>query len=707
MAISRNTILARYGIVMVVILLVLGLIVYRIVKISFIEGDKWRNLGEKSKIQNILIEPTRGNIFACDGRLMASSIPQYQLFIDFKADGYTPTKKISSVDSLKKYIDPLCNDLSVVIGDRTPTEYRNYILAGLAKKSRQFSISGKKVSYLDMKKLQENPFLKLPRGLSGFYSKAFFKRKKPFGSLASRTIGDIFSEKGKGGKNGLELQFDSVLRGIPGLACSQKIRSKYMKYTTQEPIDGMDIHTTIDVNIQDISERALVDKLVEVDAESGTIVLMEVETGEVKAITNMMRTNIGEYYEGTNMAVNSLTEPGSTFKVASMMVALDDEKVKPNDKIFCEYGQWHYSNRVVKDHNWDKGGYGDLTAAQTIWNSSNIGVAKIIDKAYHNDPKSYVDKLYKIGLNKRLDFQIPGTATPKIKYPTDPTWSNTTLAWMSFGYETQIPPIYMLTFFNSIANNGKMVKPFFVKSINRGGTEVQKYETEVVNPAVCKESTVKILQQMLKDVVLHGTGKPLQSKHIQIAGKTGTAQVSQGKTGYDGHQVSFCGYFPADHPKYSGIVVIRYPRIGHAGGGTMAGPVFKRIAEQVYARSLRVPAKEVPKDSVNSPLPSAKIAFNSDLKTIMSKLALKVDSVETPNGLSKVVVNPSGLSFKQVTVTRNVIPNVLGMGVREAVYLLENIGLRVVIMGSGEVVSQSPYAGQSYTKGQTIKIVLK
>jgi cell division protein FtsI (penicillin-binding protein 3) len=638
---------------------------------------------------------------------MASSIPQYQLFLDFKADGYTPTKKISSIDSLNKYMTTLCNDLSTVVGDKTPAEYRNTILNGLAKKSRQHSLSGKKISYLDLKKLKTNPFLKLPSGVSGFYTKAFFKRKKPFGSLASRTIGDIFSEKGKGGKNGLELQFDNVLRGTPGLASSQKIRSKYMKFTTQDPIDGMDIHTTIDVNIQDITERALVDKLVEVDAESGTVVLMEVETGEVKAITNMMRTNVGEYYEGTNMAVNSLTEPGSTFKVASMMVALDDDKVKPNDIIFCEYGQWQYSNRVVKDHNWDKGGYGDLTAAQTIWNSSNIGVAKIIDRAYHNDPKSYVDKLYKIGLNKKLDFQIPGTATPRIKYPTDPSWSNPTLAWMSFGYETQIPPIYMLTFFNSIANNAKMVKPFFVKSINRNGIEMEKFETEVINPAVCKESTVKILQQMLKDVVLRGTGKPLQSKHIQIAGKTGTAQVSQGKSGYDGHQVSFCGYFPADKPKYSGIVVIRYPRIGHAGGGTMAGPVFKRVAEQVYARSLRVPAKDVPKDSINPLLPSAKIAFNSDLKTIFSKLALKLDSVETPSGLSKVTVNSSGLSLKQVTVTRKVIPNVLGMGVREAVYLLENIGLRVVIMGNGSVASQSPYAGQNYTKGQTIKIVLK
>ncbi|MDD2798199.1 MAG: penicillin-binding protein [Bacteroidales bacterium] len=707
MAINKNTILARYALVMVFIVLILGLVIYRIVKISFIEGDQWRSLGEKSKIENIEIEPTRGNIFACDGRLMASSIPQYQLFFDFKADGYTPTKKISSLDSLTKYMTPICNDLATIIGDKTPAEYKNHILKGLNKKSRQFSISNKKVSYLDMKKLRLNPFFKMAPGISGFYSKAFFKRKKPFGSLASRTIGDIYSEKGKGGKNGLELQFDSILRGTPGLSCRQKIRSTYLNYTTQEPVDGMDIHTTIDVNIQDISERALVDKLKEVDAESGTIVLMEVETGEVKAITNMMRVAEGEYYEGTNMAVNSLTEPGSTFKVASMMVALDDGKVQPNDVIFCEYGQWHYSNRIVKDHNWDKGGYGDLTAAQTIWNSSNIGVAKIIDRAYHNDPKRYVDKLYAIGLNKKLDFQIPGTAKPVIKYPTDASWSNTTLAWMSFGYETQIPPIYMLTFYNSIANNGKMVKPFFVKSINRNGTEIKKYETEVVNPAVCKPSTVKILQQMLADVVVHGTGKPLLSKHIKIAGKTGTAQVSQGKAGYDGHQVSFCGYFPVDKPKYSGIVVIRYPRIGHAGGGTMAGPVFKQIAEQVYARSLRVPSQDVPKDSVNTLMPSSKVTFSNDLQIIFSKLSLKVDSMDATNDFAKAEAFTKSLSIRQVTINKNVLPNVIGMGVRDAVYLLENMGMKVVIMGSGTVVSQSPTAGQAYTKGEIVKIVLK
>jgi len=707
MAIDRKTILSRYGIVVTLIVLVLSLIVYKIVKISFIEGNMWRSLGEKSKTINISIDPTRGNIYASDGRLMASSIPQYQLFFDFKASGYTPTKRISSRDSLDKYMTPLCNDLALIIGDKTPEEYKTYILKGLSKQSRQFSISGKKVSYLGMKKLKENPFLKLPPGVSGFYSKIFFQRKKPYGSLASRTIGDIYSERLKGGKNGLELQFDSVLRGIPGFACRQKIRSYYMNYTTQEPIDGMDIHTTIDIDIQDISERALVDKLKEVDAESGTIVLMEVETGEVKAITNMMRVAPGEYYEGTNMAVNSLTEPGSTFKVASMMIALDDGKVKPDDKIFCEYGQWHYSNRVVKDHNWDKGGYGDLTAAQTIWNSSNIGVAKIIDRAYHNDPKRYVDKLYKIGLNKRLDFQIPGTATPKIKYPTDPTWSNTTLAWMSFGYETQIPPIYMLTFYNAIANNGKMVKPFFVKSINRNGTELKKYETEVVNPAICKPSTVKIIQQMLVDVVLHGTGKPLLSKHIKIAGKTGTAQVSQGKTGYDGHQVSFCGYFPTDKPKYSGIVVIRYPRIGHAGGGTMAGPVFKQIAEQVFARSLRVPSNEIPKDSVKAILPDSKIALKEELRVIYSKLAVKIDSTDASNGFAKARANTSGVSIKKIAVASGVIPNVVGMGIRDAVYLLENIGMRVVILGDGTVASQSPSAGQAYTKGETIRIVLK
>lgn len=707
MAIDKKNILFRYGVVMSLVVIILVAIVYHIAKIMFAEGDTWRKLGEKSKIVNIAIEPTRGNIYAADGRLMASSIPQYLLFIDFQADGYKVNKKVNSQDSLKKYMTPLCEMLAQTIGDKTVSAYRSQIEKGLAKQGRQFQLTSKKVSYLDLKKIKQSPFLRLPSGVSGFYTKTFFQRKKPFGSLASRTIGDIYSEKSKGGKNGLELQFDSILRGTPGLACRQKIRINYMNFTTQEPVDGMDIHTTIDVDIQDISERALVDKLKEVDAESGTIVLMEVETGEVKAITNMMRVSTGVYYEGTNMAVNSLTEPGSTFKVASMMVALDDGKVKPSDVIFCEYGQWPYSNRVVKDHNWDKGGYGNLTAAQTIWNSSNIGVAKIIDKAYHNDPKRYVDKLYAIGLNKKLDFQIPGTAKPVIKYPTNTSWSNTTLAWMSFGYETQIPPIYMLTFYNSIANNGKMVKPFFVKSINRNGIEVMKYETEVVNPAVCKPSTVKILQQMLADVVVHGTGKPLLSKHIRIAGKTGTAQVSQGKAGYDGHQVSFCGYFPVEKPKYSGIVVIRYPRIGHAGGGTMAGPVFKQIAEQVYARSLRVPSKEVPKDSVNTILPSSKVAFKQDIEIILSKLALKVDTSDASNGIARAEAHATGISVKKVEMANGVMPNVTKMGVKDAVYLLENIGLKVVIMGSGMVVSQSPTAGKTFAKGDQAKIIMQ
>lgn len=708
MAINKNTILTRYVIVILFIVFILGLIIYQIVKISIIQGDKWRSLGEKSKIENIVIEPSRGNIYACDGRLMASSLPQYELYFDFQADGYTgKNKRVSSQDSLQKYMRSLCDTFATIIKDKTSETYRAHMMKGLSSKSRQFKVTGKKVSYVDLKRIRKTPFLKLNPGVNGFYTKTFFKRTKPFGSLASRTIGDIYSEKGKGGKNGLELQFDNVLKGVPGIATRQKIRSSFVKYTTQDPIDGMDIHTTIDVNIQDIAEKALVEKLAEVDAESGTVVLMETKTGEVKAISNMMRMEVGKYGEANNAAVSALTEPGSTFKVASMMVALDDGKVRPDEVFFAENGRWAYSNRVVTDHNQDKGGYQNITAAQAIWYSSNIVVAKIIDRAYHNDPKRYVDKLYELGLNTKLDFQIPGTAKPYIKYPGSPTWSKTTLAWMSFGYETQIPPIYILNFYNAIANGGVMVKPHFVKNIMRNGEVMESFDTEVLKKQICTPKTLEIIQQMLLDVVEKGTGKPIKSHHLKIAGKTGTAQVSQGKSGYEGHQVSFCGYFPADKPKYSAIVVIRYPKIGHAGGGTMAGPVFKKIAEQVYAQSLRAPISEVPKDSVNPKYPASRPTFKKDIKVIFDALKLPQLNMDASTGWGAVEAEDTLVQLKPVVIDRRAMPNVLGMGIRDAVYLLENRGLKVVISGSGVVVSQQPFAGTPFVKGDKAVIRLQ
>ncbi len=707
MPIDRNSILNRYGVVIFLVVFILIAIVYHIIKLMFVEGEMWRKLGEKNKIENILIEPTRGNIYAVDGRLMASSIPQYVLCFDFKADGYKESKLVSSRDSLDKYMTPLCKTLSEVIGDRSVEGYRNYIRKGLRKKSRQFLISSKKVSYTNLKLIKETPFLKLAPGISGFYTRTFFLRRKPFGSLASRTIGDIYSDKEKGGKNGLELQFDSILRGTPGMGSRQKVRNHYINITKVDPVDGMDIMTTIDVNIQDIAEKALIDKLTEIDAESGTVVLMETATGEVKAITNMARIEEGVYGETRNQAVSDMSEPGSTFKVASMMVALDDGKVNPKDTFDTGNGIWMYRGRPVKDHNWDKGGYGRISAEQVIWNSSNVGTAKIIDRAYHNCPAQFVDKLYAIGLNKRLDFQIPGSGKPYIKYPTEKSWSKTTLAWMSFGYETQIPPIYTLTFYNAIANNGKMIKPFFVKSINRNGAVIKTFEQEIVNPAICKPKTLAIIRGMLQGVVEKGTGRAVQSKYIRIAGKTGTAQVSQGSTGYSGHQVSFCGYFPADKPKYSAIVVIRYPRLGHPSGGLMSGVVFKRIAEQVYARSLLVPAQQAPRDSVNTVFPFVKTGLKTDIMTVLNLLRVKTVNMENTHNWIAADASSAGVLLKNYAAQRQTIPDVRGMGARDAVFLLENAGLHVLISGSGAVVSQTPAGGSILQKGQTVTIVLK
>jgi cell division protein FtsI (penicillin-binding protein 3) len=499
--------------------------------------------------------------------------------------------------------------------------------------------------------------------------------------LASRTIGDIYGEYEKGGKNGLELQYDSlVLRGKSGTSTRRKVNGKWINVMDEKPVNGKDIVSTIEINIQDITEKALLNKLQELDAESGTAVVMEVATGEVKAITNMGRIREGVWGETKNYAVSDLSEPGSTFKVVSMMVALEDGLVHPEDSVDTGNGVVQLTGHELQDHNANRGGYGMITAAKSIRYSSNIGVAKLIMRAYGNNPGKYVDGIYKIGFHKDMKLEIPGYGIPRIRHPKDSTalyWSRSTLPWMSFGYETQIPPRYTLSFFNAIANDGKLMKPIFVREIRENGRTIEKKKPQVINNRICSPSTLAAIRQMLDDVVNcpDGTGKPARSDKVRISGKTGTAQLSQGSAGYKAgglsHQVSFCGYFPSEEPEYSIIVVIRKPRNGAPSGGLMCGAVFKTIAEEVYSKNIISNAKAFPLDTIHPVEPVFKI-------------------------------NPADR-----TVDSGQVPNVKGMGAKDAVFAMESAGLRVNISGRGAVVAQSIPPGTNVIKGQTVGLQLK
>ncbi|MDH6359194.1 penicillin-binding protein [Parabacteroides sp. PF5-9] len=709
---KSNQILFCYFVVVVLLGLVAVGVVVRAFNTAFVEKEKWLKVAESQKRPDRLVLPGRGNIYSADGKLMATSVPRYYMYIDFKADGFA---KDTFLRSKTHGIDSLAIYLSRKLKNRTPAGYKTHLMKGYNNKSRQYPIYEGKVSYSDLKEIKQYPFLRLSRYKSGFYTKEMVQREKPFGTLASRTIGDIYGEIEKEGitkgKNGLELQYDSLLRGQAGLSAVKRVGGGWTNVVEIEPVDGMDIHTTIDINIQDITEKSLLDMLKSIDAESGTAVVMEVKTGEIKGITNMARIRPGVYAETKNHAVADETEPGSTFKVAAIMVALEDGVCEPGDTVDTGNGVYMYKGARMTDHNNHRGGYGKLTVEQSIWNSSNIGVAKTILKGYANNPTKFVEGLYRIGMNADLNLEIPGSGRAKIRMPNDSVlyWSKTTLPWMSFGYETQIPPIYTLTFFNAIANNGKMVRPMFTREIKQNGKTVKSFSTEVVKSSICSKRTLDMVKSMLVGVVKEGTGKAVDSEIIPIAGKTGTAQIASGGVyRTSGHQVSFCGYFPADNPDYSCIVVIRRPH-GTPSGGLMSGAVVRSIAEKIYANNMAFDIRDVQPDSLLVKMPPVKGGPAKSVEKALDKFDVKMqkDSLDTEWTTAYTDKEHEKIVLKDLVIHEGLVPRVIGMGAKDAVYLLEQAGLQVALSGSGRVISQSIQSGQRVSKGQTVLLTLK
>jgi cell division protein FtsI (penicillin-binding protein 3) len=587
MADKRKNIVLRFGIVYAIICLSFVAVVYKIAVIQFVERTQWMALAAQSKKTDIIVKPNRGNIYACDGRLMASSIPTYYVYMDLRV----PALHEKEGKLFKENIDSVAFYLASFFNDKTAFAYKSTITNAYNTGKGELQLYPKRISYAQLKELKTFPLFRLGRNKSGLITKELLKRVKPFGSLASRTIGDIYADESKGGKNGLELFFNQQLLGTPGVSIRQKVANTYMETVEVEPIDGMDITSTIDIDLQDIAEKALLDSLRSFDAGSGYVILMETHSGEVKAIVNMQQNADKSYTENKNGAVSDLVEPGSTFKVVSLLIALDDNKVKITDSINTGNGLYQYGTAIMKDHNANKGGYHTISVANVIHASSNVGISKIITRAYGHNPAEFVDRIYDMKLNEPMNLEIPGTAAPQINHPNDKSkyWSQTKLPWMSIGYESQIPPIYTLAFFNAIANNGKLIKPFFVKSISKNGQLIKSFETETIKEAICKPTTLRDMREVLLGVIEGklGTAHNMKSKYVRIAGKTGTAQISKGALGYKSggktHQVSFCGYFPADDPQYTCIVVIREPRIGYPSGGKMAGSIFKNVAERTMA----------------------------------------------------------------------------------------------------------------------------
>lgn len=712
---DRQKIIPRYKIIAYVMLLAGFVIVGKAMYISTVKRDYWMQVASRLKKDSVDVKPVRGNILSCDSRLMASSLPEFRLYMDFVAGG----EKKDSLWQVK--VDSICMGLHEIFPEKSAAEFKRDLEEGRAKKSQNWPVWGRRVSYNVYSEVKKLPVFNLSPYKGGFHVETFNARQRPFGSLAQRTVGDMFGAKDTA-RCGLELSFDSILRGKMGKISRRKVMNKYLSITMQEPVDGADIITTIDVNMQDLAERALIDELKEINGNVGVAIVMEVKTGDVKAIVNMTKCGEGVYREIKNSAVSDLLEPGSVFKTASIMVALDDGVVDTTYTVDTGSGIWEMYGAKMRDHNWHRGGYQTLRLPQTLEYSSNIGISRIIDKFYGKNPEKFVQGIDRLGLREDLKIPLVGATPPRIRMPKKNSkgqyvnWSKTALPWMSIGYETQIPPISTLTFYNAIANNGTMVRPRFVKQVVKDGEVIMDFPTEVIKQKICKEKTLREIQTILEHVVSQGLGKKAGSQSFKVAGKTGTAQISKGAGGYKSGQVnyllSFAGYFPADAPRYSCIVCIQKSGLPASGGG-MSGVVFHNIAEGIMAQSLKLDVTDA-RDSSSVLIPDVKGGNIAAAGYVLNRLGIKTNknwngSYADGNPIwGKARSNKSDVYLAKGPLYGNkTVPDVTGMGARDAVYLLESRGIKVRLHGRGKVTGQSLPSGHVIKKGEICSLKLE
>jgi cell division protein FtsI (penicillin-binding protein 3) len=667
MAVDDKHISYRIYLVAVFIFLMAIAIVVKLTNIQWVEGDYYRKLAKQRTVRNFVIPANKGNIYSADGSLLATSIPNYEIRFDAKAP---------KAETFEKHIKALSDSLATVL-DRPAGYYEQELRKARANKNRYYLIA-RNLSYTDYVKIKGFPLFNLGAFKGGIIVEQETVRKHPIGKIAERTIGYDRIDPATGvevGK-GIEWAFKSYLNGKDGKILKQKIAKGQWKpirdLNEVDPIDGYDVISTIDVFIQDIAHHALLKQLEDYEADHGCVVVMETETGHVKAISNLGRAADGSYYETTNYAIAESHEPGSTFKLVDLMAILED-KVADTSTVYDSHGgQIRYYGRAVNDSH--KGGYGKVSLARGFELSSNTVMAQAVYDNYKRNPSKFVNHINSYVLNKTLGLHFKGEGRPYIPQPGDKHWSGVSLPWMAFGYGVSVTPMQTLAYYNSVANNGVMVKPQFVSEIKEWNKTIKKFDVEVINPRVCSPETIKKVKAVLLNVVKKGTGSKLYSKDFSMAGKTGTAKVNYGKGDKEAfyYASSFVGYFPADHPKYSCIVVVHKPNTAKNNyyGADVAGPVFKRIAQKIFTDA---PSTNKIK-KLDSKVPKQENSYNA----YYAKAERKV---------------------KQ-------IPNLKGMPGMDAIALLENLGLKVKVNGVGKVKKQSLQAGENISKNATIVLEL-
>lgn len=684
-------------------------IIYKVCVIQFSEGEEWRSKSKNFSTKLFDIEAIRGNIYDNNGILLATSLPYYEVGMDVNTDAITKDVFYDNVDSL-------AFSFSNMFKDRSQKEYKK-ILVKARKEGDRWVTLQRGVSYTELQRIKKFPLIRKGRNKGGFTYLQTNKRERPFQSLAARTIGK-YNDAGTGKSYGMEVAYNNYLQGESGQRLMQKIAGGVWKSINDENEvtleDGADVISTIDINIQDVAHNSLMNCLKKHGAAHGCLILMEVKTGAIKAIANLTRKDSSTYLENLNYAVGYATEPGSTFKLASLMTAMEDGYIDLDDVIDIEDGTHKYYNSTMKDsHRPEKS---EITVQEVFEQSSNVGVSKIITRYYSKDPQKFVDRLCQMNFNSPLKISLPGEAVPRIKNTKDKDWSGTTLPWMSIGYELTITPMQTLTFYNAVANNGKMMRPMFVKEIRKRGKTIKSFEPEVINSSICSQPTIDKAKKMMEGVVTNGTAKSLKAADYSVAGKTGTAQIAKGgnyKNGGVSYLASFVGYFPADNPKYSCIVVISSPTGDAYYGGAVAGPVFKDVADKVYSTSLEI-HKEInavqPQYSIKAP--TVKNGSQAEIQNVLTSLKIKnntnnknaewVYSATIDSAYVKMVSNKIEEELKS-----GIVPNLAGMTARDVLFLLENNNyMRVKLNGRGAVAKQSIIAGTTFTKGTQIELTL-
>ena len=674
---------------------ILGKAIY----IQRVQGAYWRGMSDSLHQRIVSLEAERGTIYSEDGSMLSTSMPQFDVYIDFMADGL----REKNGKRFKENLDSLSICLANLDKDRSSGEYKYLLQTGYREKERYFLLR-KKMSFKEYQQLRTFPLVRLGRNKSGFIPDKKIIRLNPYQMLAYRTIGLLRDSN----KVGLELTYDKYLQGTAG-----KRMVRFIAGGASVPVDnyeveaenGKDVITTLDVNIQDVTENALMKMMVKNEAVHGCAIVMEVKTGKVKAIANLGHVRDSTYWEDYNYAITP-TEPGSTFKLATMLSLLEDKKISLNTVVDLNGGSWQVYGRTVYDA--ENHGLYKVTAKQAFEHSSNVGMAKFAWLYYSSNPSQFVNHIKKLNLDTLTGIDLKGEIRPSVYSPKSRHWSNTTLPWMAFGYNLTVSPLQMLTLYNAVANNGKMMRPYLVNEIREDGRPVADFQPYVLKDSICSKTTLQQLKECLEGVVLEGTGKALKSNYYSIAGKTGTALMANGSHGYGDkiYQSTFVGYFPADDPQYTIIVTIKNkPHAAIYFGAAVAGPVFKEISDQIFSLKVNRSNTDENFKRTDSSLYSY-AGYTKDLKKVTEQLELGGVKTNGNGNYSRLYQQGRDTVMSGQLIRMKKMPVLVGMGLKDAVYLCENLGLKVKIQGKGKVTAQSITAGENIAKGQIVNIQL-